>query len=307
MSQTELTVIERGWLSSNNIVIDDGAGGAVVVDTGYSTHAQQTLALLQQTLQGRPLTKIINTHLHSDHCGGNALLAQHFAAPVLIPPGQFEAARVWNEELLSYRRTGQTCDRFQPDQMLEPGSTLRLGRGLWHVLAAPGHDPDSVLLFESNHGTLISADALWERGFGIVFPELDGDSGFAEVEATLNLIASLPVSRVIPGHGGAFSDVKTALSEARRRLQNFRNDPIRHARYAAKALVKFHLIEVREQRLADLQSWLAGTDIHTRLWSRYFSQMPIQQWTLQVLDELRSGGALTLEGTLVRDAVASSP
>jgi hypothetical protein len=27
---------------------------------------------------------------------------------------------------------------------------------------------------------LLSADALWENGFGVIFPELDGESGFAE-------------------------------------------------------------------------------------------------------------------------------
>lgn len=301
---TDLIVLERGWLSSNNIVIDAGEGSAVLVDTGYSTHAPQTLALVQSALQGRRLSQLLNTHLHSDHCGGNAALVRHYGAPLLVPPGQFEAAQTWDEARLSYRATGQTCERFRPDRVLEPGSTLQLGKGLWHVLAAPGHDPDSVMLFESNSGTLISADALWERGFGIVFPELDGVAAFDEVEATLDLIASLPVARVIPGHGAAFSDVKTALREARRRLQGFRHDPIKHARYAAKALLKFHLIEVREQRLDALQAWLASTPVHQSLWQRHFSGMSLQAWTLQVLDELRSSGALTMDGPLIRDAGA---
>ena len=47
---------------------------AALVDTGYATHAPQTLALVQQALGARPLDLIVNTHLHSDHCGGNALL-----------------------------------------------------------------------------------------------------------------------------------------------------------------------------------------------------------------------------------------
>jgi glyoxylase-like metal-dependent hydrolase (beta-lactamase superfamily II) len=300
----DLIVLQRGWLSSNNILIDGGEGRAVLVDTGYSTHAAQTLALVQSSLQGRHLSQILNTHLHSDHCGGNAALVRQFDVPLLVPPGQFEAAQLWDEARLSYQATGQTCERFRPDQMLVPGSTLTIGSGLWHVLAAPGHDPDSVMLFESNSGTLISADALWERGFGIVFPELDGVAAFDEVEATLELIARLPVARVIPGHGAAFSDVKAALIEARRRLQGFRHDPVKHARYAAKALLKFHLIEVREQRLADLQAWTADTPVHAALWQRHFSQLPVEAWTLQVLDELRSAGALTIDGDLIRDVSA---
>jgi glyoxylase-like metal-dependent hydrolase (beta-lactamase superfamily II) len=45
-----------------------------VVDTGYVTHAEQTLALIESVLGTRPLDRILNTHLHSDHCGGNAAL-----------------------------------------------------------------------------------------------------------------------------------------------------------------------------------------------------------------------------------------
>jgi glyoxylase-like metal-dependent hydrolase (beta-lactamase superfamily II) len=68
-----LRVVERGWLSANNVVFMDAAG-ASVVDTGYCTHAAQTVALMEHVLQGLPLARIINTHLHSDHCGGNAAL-----------------------------------------------------------------------------------------------------------------------------------------------------------------------------------------------------------------------------------------
>lgn len=297
----DLVVLQRGWLSSNNIVINDGEARAVVVDTGYCTHADQTLVLVQAALQERQLSGILNTHLHSDHCGGNARLVEHFRAPLSIPPGQFDAATRWDEDLLSYRATGQRCDRFVPDHRLLPGSTIKLGDGLWHVLAAPGHDPDSVILFESQSGTLISADALWEQGFGIVFPELDGDGGFDEVEATLDLIASLPVARVIPGHGAPFNDVTRAIAEARRRLQGFRQEPLRHARYAAKALLKFHLIEVRQQSLTDLQAWLESTEVHATLWQRHFSNQSIESWTEDVLQDLRRGGAIAIEDGMVHD------
>jgi predicted Fe-S protein YdhL (DUF1289 family) len=78
-----MRVFERGWLSSNNILfMDDDT--AALVDSGYVTHAPQTLALLQHALQGRALDLLLNTHLHSDHCGGNALL-QQTRLPHLIP------------------------------------------------------------------------------------------------------------------------------------------------------------------------------------------------------------------------------
>ena len=59
----QIRVLERGWLSSNNILIQ-GANNAALIDSGYCLHAPQTLALIDATLQGKPLTLLLNTHLH---------------------------------------------------------------------------------------------------------------------------------------------------------------------------------------------------------------------------------------------------
>nr|MBA2724050.1 MBL fold metallo-hydrolase [Methylibium sp.] len=206
----DLTVLERGWLSSNNVLIhdrDDDAGGAVLVDSSHCTHAAQTVALLRQALAGAPLGRIVNTHLHSDHCGGNAAVAQAFGGvPIDVPPGGFAAVQCWDEEALGFRPIGQRCMRFAARGTLAPGGRTRLGAREWDVIAAPGHDPDAVMLFDAAHGVLISGDALWENGFGIVFPELEGKPGFDDVAAVLDLIEHLPVAAVIPGHGAPFTD-----------------------------------------------------------------------------------------------------
>ena len=68
-----LLVLERGWLSANNILCFDG-DAATLVDSGYVTHAAQTVDLVAHALDGRHLTRIVNTHSHSDHIGGNAAL-----------------------------------------------------------------------------------------------------------------------------------------------------------------------------------------------------------------------------------------
>ena len=82
-----MQVIERGWLSSNNIVFDEG-DSCSVVDTGYVAHAAATVQLVEHAARGRPLARIVNTHLHSDHVGGNAALAERFGATITIPPEQ---------------------------------------------------------------------------------------------------------------------------------------------------------------------------------------------------------------------------
>jgi glyoxylase-like metal-dependent hydrolase (beta-lactamase superfamily II) len=263
-----LTVLERGWLSSNNVLIHPQGDepGAVLVDSGHVTHAEQTVALVTHALQGAPLARIVNTHLHSDHCGGNAALQRVFDAPVFVPPGQAEAVRRWDEEALSYAPTGQRCERFQLHGTLSPGEVLYAGGRRFEVLAAPGHDPESVVLFDARHGLLISADALWENGFGVVFPELEGEQAFDDVGAVLDMIERLPVSLVVPGHGGVFTDVPAALARARSRLAAFKADPQRHARYAAKVLLNYHLMEVGGEPLARLCEWAALTRLFNAVW-----------------------------------------
>src|SRR5262245_49197489 len=76
-----LTVLERGWLSSNNLLLHDPQAGDWLLDSGHCVHAAQTVELVRHALQGRPLVRLLNTHLHSDHCGGNAALQRAFGVP----------------------------------------------------------------------------------------------------------------------------------------------------------------------------------------------------------------------------------
>ncbi len=230
-------------------------GGAAVVDTGYCTHAAQTVALIGAALQGQPLERIFNTHLHSDHCGGNAALQAAWpGVRTAVPPGHLAQVQGWDAYALSYTPTGQQCPRFGADAALLPGTEVRLGVRLWQVHAAPGHDPHSIVLFEPQDALLISADALWENGFGVVFPELEGEAAFAEVAATLDLIERLAPRTVIPGHGPVFYDAPRAIDTARRRLDGFVREPLKHALHGAKVLLKYKLLEWQQIALVDVRS-----------------------------------------------------
>jgi glyoxylase-like metal-dependent hydrolase (beta-lactamase superfamily II) len=296
-----LSVLERGWLSSNNVLLHGEPGeGATLVDSGHCAHAEQTLALVRHALAGESLSRLVNTHLHSDHCGGNATLQRAFAVPILIPPGQWQAVLRWDEDALSYRPSRQRCERFTPDAQLTPGDTLRCGGRAWQVLAAPGHDPDSVMFFDAANGVLISADALWENGFGIVFPELDGLGAFDDVEQVLDLIERLPVRMVLPGHGAPFHDVPAALARARSRLAGFRADPTRHDRHAAKVLLKFHLLEEQSQPLPELRTWFGATPLMQGMWRRLGRPLgSMAAWCDALVAELAGSGVLAVREGVV--------
>lgn len=101
---------------------------------------------------------------------------------------------------------------------------------------------------------LISADALWEKGFGVIFPELEGENGFAEERAVLDLISRLDVDVVIPGHGAPFTDIARALDTAYSRLDYLRADPARNAKNTLKVLIVFKLMEVRAMTFDEILS-----------------------------------------------------
>ena len=288
-------MLERGWLSSNNILVVDSKG-ATLIDSGYVSHATQTEALVRHALQGRRLTRLINTHLHSDHCGGNATLQRAFGCQLWIPPGQWEAVKRWDIGALSYAPTGQQCDYFVPDRALEPGSSIEIGGRPWSILGAPGHDPHSVVLFDSRDGVLVSADALWENGFGIVFPELEGHSAFGDVAAAFDLIEALQARVAIPGHGRPFTDIGAALGRARRRLDAFVADPVRHARHAGKVLIKFRLLERQRETEQSLLAWASGVWYLRTIHERYFYSQPAQAWYIELMDDLCRVGALRRVG-----------
>jgi glyoxylase-like metal-dependent hydrolase (beta-lactamase superfamily II) len=291
-------ILERGWLSSNNILFL-GRDDAALVDSGYASHAPQTLALLAHLLQGRQLNLLLNTHLHSDHCGGNAALQAAYGCRTLIPAAEAGKVSAWDEDALTYRATGQQCPRFGFNGTVAPGDALTLGDLSWQALAAPGHDPHSLVLYCAQEGILISADALWENGFGVIFPELEGESGFAEARETLELIASLEARLVIPGHGPAFSDVSGALERALRRLEYLAADPLRNAQNGVKVLVKFRLLERQRVALPELRQWMREVPLLALANRNYLQMEPdaLADWIASQL--VRAGAAALEDGMLV--------
>lgn len=295
-----IKVFERGWLSANNIFFwskDDVS----IVDTGYVAHQEQTLSLVKKSLVSHHLSdlhKIVNTHLHSDHCGGNAILANHFESNIYVPANELSAVNNWDENLLSFNKLGQSCPTFKCHRALEPGKRILLGAYMWEILAAPGHDPHSIILYQEEHQLLISADALWEDGFGAIFPEIDGENGFEEVAKTLDLIEQLKIKLVIPGHGKLFTDIKTSITRARSRLDYLASDKARNARHAAKVLLKFKLLEWQSVELDIAHKWIKETPLMAAIGKELNQSIDqLIEWLPPAL--IKTGGAKMNQNTLI--------
>ncbi len=292
LARLNAQVLVRGWLSANNIVfVHQGRGQ--VVDTGYLSHADQTLALVDQALAGAPLAEVLNTHLHSDHCGGNAALAARWAGlHIRVPAASRHKLLPWDDSQLSYQATGQQCARFVPQGFLDDGDTVQLGGRPWQVHAAPGHDPDAVLLFEPETATLISGDALWQHRLAIIFPELSGAPGFDATARVLDHIERLQPRLVLPGHGEPFTDVAAALAASRQRLAAFVAAPLKHRAHAARALVVYHMLEHRSRPQQALVDWIASTPIFLDALQCAGDGARAQQAATTTVDRLLADGVL---------------
>jgi glyoxylase-like metal-dependent hydrolase (beta-lactamase superfamily II) len=307
-----LQVIERGWLSSNNILLFDGARTALI-DTGYVGQATQTVDLVRSRLLAQShtarLDAIINTHSHSDHIGGNAALKAALGGDIIIPAGIEDVIRRWDEHALLLSPACQRGERFEHQRTLAPGDDIELGGLLWEVLTAPGHDMHALMFYCREQRLLISGDALWEDGFGVVFNELmaaefDASTGadvggFAAARQTLESIARLDIATVVPGHGKPFADIEGALARSFGRLTIYEQDKVKLGRNAVKACFTFNLLDMErleEHRLAD---YVAGVPFFAMINRTLFGMDDGQfaEWLLA--DLLRARAVAVKDGWIV--------
>lgn len=290
-----LHVFERGWLSANNILLFDG-DAATLIDSGYVSHAPQTLALLRGALDGRRLTRLINTHSHSDHIGGNAAVQREFGCTIQVPGGMAGAVARWDEDALLLSTAAQAGERFAADATLAAGDAFVAGELEWQALAVPGHDMDALAYYNPERRLLISGDALWRDGFGILFADVLGTGdGLGAARRTLEAIGRLAVDAVIPGHGAPFSDFDDALERAFARLRAFEDDGARMARNAIRACITFRLLDTRRMVLDELPRHLAETPLYREANARFLGLAPdaLASW---LVGELERAGVAHREG-----------
>lgn len=289
-------VFVRDWLSANHVLLRS-RDGHVLVDTGYVQHVPITLALVagHRGLAGEPLSKIVNTHGHSDHVGGNAALALRYGCPIAVPAAEAPLFAAWDEKALLYSYADQSADRFTVDETIEPDSVHVWGDLEWRALAAPGHDMGALVFFNPEQRVLISGDALWEHGFGFVMPRAIDPRALPATRATLDLIASLDVRTVIPGHGEPFADAGPALERSYARLEAFEADDERVARHAAKVMFSYSLLHRRRFPEARLPAYVQEVGFQRDLNAAVFRTTP-DAMAAMIAGELLRSGAIRREG-----------
>lgn len=292
MLPASIRVVVRDWLNANHVLLLDGDDN-VLIDSGYVTHADTTLRLVTDQLQGRPLPRLVNSHCHTDHMGGNAAMQRAFGCTIAVPEGEADPVRRWDTRALWIDWAGQRAERFAIDTVIRPGDRLRMGALDWDVLAAPGHDMGAVMFWNRDRRILISSDALWERGFGVVLPGEGWRERLAATRDTLLRIQALAPACVIPGHGEVFADAAAAITTGLARVAAFEADEARLARHAVKVMFAFALMDRGSIDERSLPDYLAGVPIYGE-YDREFLRLGLPALADWLVAELSRAGALAL-------------
>jgi glyoxylase-like metal-dependent hydrolase (beta-lactamase superfamily II) len=303
MLPESVRVIVRGWLNCNQVVLLEH-GDNVLVDSGYCTDREKTLELLagREGLDRQPLERLINTHCHSDHMGGNAAVASAFGCRITIPEGEVKHVVPWTPQSAWMAQFDQRADPFHFDDTLRAGDRFAAGGFEWQAHAAPGHDMDALMFFEPTHRLLISGDALWEGGMGFVWPE-EGRNPFIEAaREALATIERLDPAVVIPGHGRPFADARGSIAAVRSKLDAFERDPVKCARHVVKVMFVFALLERQRMPVAEVAGYVGRVPCYRQMSERFLGLEP-QALAAWLVEDLQRAGAVQLEGGVLRPSM----
>ncbi len=213
--------VVRGTGKANVYLVRSGSSW-VLVDAGWA-HQGALIKSSAEMVFGvdAPPAAILLTHLHPDHAGSAAELAQAWNVPVYVHPDELRppggklgytdpVGRVI-ESFARFRLTGEFGACLRIAAALDPGAGVP-GLPGWQCIPTPGHTPGHASYFRAEDGVLISGDALLTVNASSLWGALPGQhqvsgppristwSWAAAVKSVARLAALEP--RVLaPGHG----------------------------------------------------------------------------------------------------------
>jgi cyclase len=194
---------------------------AFVVDTLMRPQDMRPVLELLAARAGECRTVVVNTHHHWDHVYGNAAFTGN----------DIVAQRACPRLILAQGSTADESVPLQPPEGV-PLPTITFGDRLTyvdepetvHLIHAPGHSEDSLVVFLAGARLLFAGDTLeWPLPN---FAQRDGKDVWIH---TLRQLKQLPVDLIVPSHGPAMG---RALIDANERYISGVHDAVAAAKQA---------------------------------------------------------------------------
>lgn len=226
-------------------LLEDGDGWTIV-DTGIRDEvtAEAWKTLFAGAMKGRPVKRVIVTHLHPDHVGLAGWLVRRFNVSLWMTrtdylmcrnlcadTGQeapaegmsfYRAAGFSDEALENYKTRfggfGKGVYRLPNSyRRIEEGEIIEIGGRKWEIVVGRGHAPEHACLWCREDNLFISGDQILPRISSNVslFPTEPEANPLQEwLDSCLNLKAILPEDvLVFPSHNTPFRRVRERLQE----------------------------------------------------------------------------------------------
>lgn len=192
--------IQNNPFQENTYVVwDEVSMEAAIVDCGALFPQEEAKIEAFVSDNNLKIKYILNTHLHLDHCFGNAWAAERY--------GILPMAHKDDETLLA--RMGEQARMFglpfevKTEKLggyLNDNDVLMLGENRIDVIHTPGHSRGGLCFYIPSAGWLISGDSLFEGSIGRT--DLEGGSYATLIKSITERLMTLPEETVVyPGHG----------------------------------------------------------------------------------------------------------
>lgn len=219
----DLFFIERGYLNANHFVYRGEP--PVLIDSGYIADFNETARVLNELgVDISEVSRIVSTHCHCDHVGGNKIIHEHSGCDIIlheIGKHFIESGDDWSTWWRYYH---QQADFFPCTHGLEDGDVIDIGPYQFEVIYTPGHATDGIVLYNRKEKLLISSDTLWEHDMAAHTIRVEGNAAVYYTKKSLEKISHLKVDTVCPGHGPIFTDIEGALQRSLTRIDGYLAD-----------------------------------------------------------------------------------
>jgi glyoxylase-like metal-dependent hydrolase (beta-lactamase superfamily II) len=180
-----------GGLAQTNGYLLETSATALAVDA-----PEGIAAWLQR--QGKPVSHLLLTHQHFDHCQDAAALQRAGTRVLAFAP----FSRDLTLEFLMGFATGApfAVEAFTVDEVLEGRGDVEVGGLTWKLAHVPGHSLDSVTFYCEAEKLLLGGDVIFAGSIGRT--DFPGGSLETLLEGIQKHVLTLPdETRVLPGHG----------------------------------------------------------------------------------------------------------